>query len=779
MAKASPAPNPLANPRPGSWMFILNAWLAVLLFLGVLLLGSTIWFSVRTSYDRVLVERQSVLLANLVKLRDGLLDWHIDMAESAAPMSTAPADLWQAWKTADVLRSESWPQGTYPDDALATLMESMEGQIEAITAAAMAVDGLPAAARRVGLGELALRVVRAAQGVNETAATLRQDFFQFSEQRDPHRVLFPIMAFTSCLLVAVLMVISTLYRRDLAKLEERSQALSLANNALAAEVRSRQLAQSSLARQEESYRRFFEESLSANYISSPSGELLACNRVFASIFGFASVDEALKGNLNDLYPVQPDRLSFIERIQREGKIEGLEAELRRRDGKPIFVIENVIGEFDERGRLTKIRGYLIDNTRRRLLEQQLVQAGKLDAVGRVTSGIAHDFNNMLTAILGYSNMLLDEVRPDQTNVREGLIEIIKASERSAGLVRRLLAFSRSQVVMPRLLELNAIVQDLEKLMRLLLGEHIVIELDLDAQVGQVRADPTQLESVILNMALNARDAMPMGGTLTLRTSISRAPSHADLSPQTPASAREETPLDGYSVLSVIDTGQGMDDHVRAHLFEPFFTTKAPGQGTGLGLASAAEIIRKSQGFIQVESASGRGTEFRIFLPRVPGGQPIEAKPRVSAAPPVRSGNGRTVLLVEDEESVRSFAERVLTLAGYRVLTAAHGQEARELASKLDEPIHALVTDVVMPHLNGPDLARELVTSRPDLKVLFMTGYAKETGSRFLPSLKFNQDLIRKPFTPEALADKLESLFLTRTARKLTTWSSSSISIGSG
>jgi len=751
-------------------MFILNTWLAVLLFVGVLLLGTVIWLTLRTQYDKALLDRQSVLVTNMLALRDGLLEWQLSLAPGAPVAPPDPKQLWRAWLDGDHHNSALWPRGTFPAQELQSFDTVMASKIARLQERFEQALKLEDSARLAAFQALAQHTLEAALFVHTTARQLRHDFFSNSEQRDPQRALFPILAFGSCLLVAVLMIISALYRRDLAKLEQRSQALALANAALADEIRSRQKAQSSLARQEENYRRFFEESLSANYISTPDGKLLACNRMFATIFGFHSVEEAMRCNLNDLYPAKPDRVSFVERLQGEGKIEGLEAELRRRDGKPVHVIENVIGEF-EGDKLVKIRGYLIDNTRRKYLEQQLIQAGKLDAVGRVTSGIAHDFNNMLTAILGYSNMLLDEVRSDQISLKEGLHEIIKASERSAGLVRRLLAFSRSQVVMPKVLDLNHTVQDLEKLMRLLLGEHIVIELDLDPQAGQVRADPGQLESVILNMALNARDAMPQGGKLTLRTTVSRAPSHADLAPQAPTTSAES-----YCVLSIIDTGQGMDDHVRSHLFEPFFTTKAPGQGTGLGLASAAEIIRKSQGFIQVDSMLGRGTEFRIYLPRVAGAAMVEPKPRPATMEPRPSGNGRTILLVEDEESVRTFAARVLQMHGYKVLTACHGAEGLQVARSLSEPLHALVTDVVMPHMNGSDLARELLAMRSDLKVLFMTGYAKETGSRFLPALKHHQDLIRKPFTPEALIDKLEELFKPRPGRQVQSWSSSNISL---
>lgn len=740
------------NERPASWMFILNTWLAALLFIGVFLLGTVIWLSLRAHHDRTVLERRTEMLDRLLAVRDGLNDWYLALVQRATDLPPAPDQLWYIWLTGDHHKPEHWPRGTFPEVDLASFEPDISQRIKQLSEQWSMIRTLAAAERAAAIAALAAPALDTSRRVNKAAQNLRVNFFQNAEQRDPQRVLFPILTFGSCLLVALLMVISALYRRDLVKLQQRSQALAVANVALANEIRSRQRAQSSLAKQEENYRRFFEESLSANYISTPDGKLLACNRMFAQIFGFDSVAEALSCNLNDLYPARPDRQSFVERLQLEGKIEGLEAELRRKDGKPVFVIENVIGEF-EGDKLVKIRGYLIDNTRRKYLEQQLIQAGKLDAVGRVTSGIAHDFNNMLTAILGYSNMLLEEVRPDQPALREGLQEIIKASERSAGLVRRLLAFSRSQVVVPRMLNLNSVVQDAEKLMRLLIGERIEIILELEPAVGQVRADPGQLESVILNMALNARDAMPTGGKLVVRTSLSPPPSHAELTPPpgTP-------PANCYAVLSIIDNGEGMDDHVRSHLFEPFFTTKAAGQGTGLGLASAAEIIRRSQGYVQVESRLGKGTAFHVYLPRVAEGVVPETQPLSAPLEPRPIGLGRTVLLVEDEESVRAFAARVLQMRGFNVLTASHGAEALQLANNLTEPLHALVTDVVMPHLNGPDLARDLVAKRKDLKVLFMTGYAKGTGSGFLPALKGNQDLIRKPFTPEALIDKLEALF---------------------
>lgn len=558
-----------------------------------------------------------------------------------------------------------------------------------------------------------------------------------------------LLVISGAILTGIIFFLFLANRGTIRQLNGQTQALAVANRSLAQEIAHRKRMQDSLKKQEESYRRFFEESLSGNYITTPDGRLLACNSVFAKIFGFASVEEARTYSMNTLYSPPVARDQFIERLRKEKSIQNLEVELRRLDGKPVYVTENVFGEFDEAGRLLALRGYVVDDTRRKLLEEQLLQSGKMDAVGRLAGGIAHDFNNMITAIVGYSNILMETVPEDQKLVREGLQEIIKAGERSAGLVRRLLSFSRNQVVVPRVLNLNEVVTDLEKMLRLLLGEHIDIDVQLSPDLKSIQADHGQIESVLLNMALNARDAMPNGGKLTIRTcNVSVNGDEAYL--------KGKLNKGEYSLITVADTGKGMDDSVKARLFEPFFTTKGPGHGTGLGLASAADIIQKAGGAILVDSELERGTMFSIYLPHL-GTQPLADGEPYSPKRVKLAAADKTILLVEDEESVRSFTERVLKLYGFRVLVASHGIEALQIFDSAKEPIDILVTDIVLPQMNGYQLSEQLLERHPRMLVMFMTGYAKDTGSRFLRVLKPGQALLRKPFSPDTLMQHIHSL----------------------
>ncbi len=558
-----------------------------------------------------------------------------------------------------------------------------------------------------------------------------------------------LLVISGAILTGIIFFLFLTNRGTIRRLNGQTQALAVANRSLAQEIAHRKRTQESLKKQEESYRRFFEESLSGNFITTPDGRLLACNSTFAKMFGFETVEEARNTSVTTLYPQPADREAFIERLRKEKSIQNQEIELRRKDGKPVFVTENVFGEFDEANRLIALRGYVVDDTRRKQLEEQLIQSGKMDAMGKLAGGIAHDFNNMLTAIVGYSNILMETVSPDQKTLREGLQEIIKAGERSTGLVRRLLSFARTQVPVPRVLNLNEVITDLEKMMRLLFGEYIEISVQLDPELKNIQADHGQMESVLLNMALNARDAMPKGGKLTIKTC--NVAVHGD-----------EPYLEGkvakgdYSLITVIDTGMGMDENVKAHLFEPFFTTKGPGHGTGLGLASAADIINKSGGAILVDSELGRGTMFSIYFPHIDSQVNVVGE----SASPKRvklSATDKTILLVEDEESVRSFTERVLKLYGFRVLVASDGIEALQLFDKAKEPIDILVTDIVLPQMNGYQLSEQLLERDPRLLVMFMTGYAKDTGSRFLRVLKPGQALLRKPFSPDVLMQHIHSL----------------------
>lgn len=401
---------------------------------------------------------------------------------------------------------------------------------------------------------------------------------------------------------------------------------------------------------------------------------------------------------------------------------------------------------DQEGRPRYLLGMSEDITDRKHLEDQLRQSHKMEAVGQLAGGIAHDFNNLLTGILGYSDMLLSRIGANDP-ARAEAEEIKRAGERAASLTRQLLAFGRRQFLQPKVMDLNLVVSDMERLLRRLIGEHIELITKPAPVLGLVKADPGQVQQVIMNLVLNARDAMSRGGRLTIET--------ANLLADQIGPSRQGAVQPGpYVMLAVADTGCGMDAETLARVFEPFFTTKEPGKGTGLGLSTVYGIVMQSGGCLEVRSEPRRGTRFMVYLPR------IEAEAdevRSVRTPPSADGEG-TVLLVEDEELVRRMAASVLEANGYRVLAAGLGSDALRLAEQYDGVIHLLVTDIVMPHMSGPEVARRLSSLRPDMKVLFMSGYAGEDVLAHGLSVSGGAWL-QKPFTPPMLLSKVRELFL--------------------
>jgi len=375
------------------------------------------------------------------------------------------------------------------------------------------------------------------------------------------------------------------------------------------------------------------------------------------------------------------------------------------------------------------------------LQSLLTQAQKLDVVGQLAGGVAHDFNNLLAVILGHTGLLLNE--PLAEPQRKRVEAIHHAGERAAGLTRKLLAFSRHQVIEPRVFDLNALVLDLTKMLRRLIREDIELVTRLGADAPTVRADPGEIEQAIMNLAVNARDAMPQGGTLTIETGATEA--DPPVGPGTPGVAAGERVL-----LTVTDTGSGMTEEVKAHLFEPFFTTKEPGRGTGLGLATVHGIIKQSDGEIACESELGRGTTFTISLPRVRTEVTPVAEQWVYGDLPRGS---ETVLLVEDDGDIREIAHEVLRLSGYAVLDAADADRAIRLSKDHPGPIHLLLTDVVMPGMGGRKLAEQLCAARSEMRMLYMSGHTDDVIVR---SGVLHGDLafLRKPFTPMGLARKV-------------------------
>jgi PAS domain S-box-containing protein len=399
---------------------------------------------------------------------------------------------------------------------------------------------------------------------------------------------------------------------------------------------------------------------------------------------------------------------------------------------------------NDEGAITGAISVAVDVSDRVQLEGRLRQAHKMEAVGGLAAGIAHDFNNLLTAIMGFSELVL--ARSDlAASVRTDMEQIRSAGSSAASLTRQLLAFSRKQILQPQILDLNQLVERIKKLLHRTIGEDIQLVTALASPLGRVCADPGQIDQVILNLAVNARDAMPAGGTLTIETG------DVDFD-ETYCTRHPDAAPGPHVMIAVRDTGVGMDEAVRTHVFEPFFTTKARGQGTGLGLATVYGIVKQSGGSIGVTSEPGRGTTFKVYLPRTAHAAIEAVAPGATPVP----GGTETVLLVEDQAEVRAVALACLARHGYRVLEASRGDDALRVAADYEGPIHLLLTDVVMPAMSGADLSRELLRIRPDVRVLYASGYTESVivGHGVLEP---DVDLIQKPFTPERLLQTIREV----------------------
>jgi signal transduction histidine kinase len=409
-------------------------------------------------------------------------------------------------------------------------------------------------------------------------------------------------------------------------------------------------------------------------------------------------------------------------------------------GATDYVVKDRLGGFVEKVR--RALGEADERERRKRLEQELRQAQKMEAIGRLAGGVAHDFNNLLTVISGYARLAMSRSTPGDP-VASDLEEVIRASEGAASLTRQLLTFSRRQVLAPAVLNLNQRVTEMSKMLKRIIGEDVQLVTKLDPDLGNLKADPGQIEQVIMNLAVNSRDAMPKGGTLTIETR------NAELGE---AEAREvpEAPHGPHILLTVTDTGVGMTAETKAHLFEPFFTTKEQGKGTGLGLSTVYGIVRQSGGSIEVTSEPDRGASFRLRFPRVDERVDPGKGTRQMRRPPPGS---ETVLLVEDSESLRRLVNHVLVKHGYTVILASDGEEALTVSHRHPGPIHLLVTDVVMPRMGGPELAKKLTETRPDTRVLFTSGYIERTGLDVVAE-GGKQAFLAKPFTPDELARKV-------------------------
>ena len=482
----------------------------------------------------------------------------------------------------------------------------------------------------------------------------------------------------------------------------------------------------------------------------PDGNIRMWNPAAERMFGWKAGE--VVGRPHPIVPAdkQAEFREFREFAMGGGMFTGRELRRIRKDGSYIDISVSTAPLLNASGSITSVMSIITDISERkraeealRLSEEQLRQAQKMEAVGRLAGGIAHDFNNLLMAITGYSELLLERVGDNEPMWRE-IDEIRKAGARAASLTRQLLAFSRRQVLQPKMLDLNGVVVSVERMLRRLIGEDVELVTSLGEELGKVKADPGQLEQVIMNLAINSRDAMPGGGKLVLRTANMDAGEEDAVRPV-------EVPAGKWVVLSVSDTGTGMSDDVKAHLFEPFFTTKE--KGTGLGLATVYGIVRQSGGHIRVDSEPGRGTTMEIYLPCLAGATDTHTE---TSAPSDYAGGKETILVAEDEDMVRELVREILQRGGYTVLEARNGEEALAVATRHPNPIHLVVTDMVMPRMGGYELAERLVPLRPEMKVLFMSGYTEKVSLHHR-ILNRQAAFLQKPFGPGTLSAKVREV----------------------
>jgi two-component system, cell cycle sensor histidine kinase and response regulator CckA len=489
-----------------------------------------------------------------------------------------------------------------------------------------------------------------------------------------------------------------------------------------------------------------EQMADALIIMNRSGVMEYVNPAFETLTGY-SREEAIGQTLTMLKSEhQADDLyeQMLNTVLSGNVLRGIVMN-RKKNGETLIIEQALTPLRNESGEITHFISTGRDITERRKLESQLQQAQKMDAIGRLAGGVAHDFNNLLLVISAYAELMLDSLA-EKDPLRRNVGEIVAASRRAADLTRQLLAFGRKQMQLLRVLDLNMVIGEIVAMLPRLIGEDIELIFAPGVRLGKVKADPVQIEQVVMNLAANARDAMPGGGTLTIETAAVRVD-------ESYVQRHSIVPAGDYVLLTVTDSGQGIGAEHMAHIFEPFYTTKEPGKGTGLGLATVYGIVKQNGGFVWVYSEPGLGTTFKVYLPQV---QSLECEVRIAKPVECSPRGCETLLLVEDEGSVREASQQFLTRSGYTVLEATDGEDALRASREYSAPIHLMVTDVVMPRMGGPKLAERLAHERPGMKVLFVSGYAENTVLEH-GKIDVATRFLQKPFSLETLARKVREI----------------------
>jgi two-component system cell cycle sensor histidine kinase/response regulator CckA len=494
---------------------------------------------------------------------------------------------------------------------------------------------------------------------------------------------------------------------------------------------------------DERYRRFVTEDFTGMLVMHTDGQIVTCNPAVASIFGFDSVEEAVSANFFAFLRSRQDGIELLETVRQQGMVDRHEMEMTQRNGDPVYVVARLIGNFTN-GELTELRVYLFNDTKRKRLEQQLIQAQKMEGLGTLAGGIAHDFNNILAIILGYTNKL--ESSHSKPNEFPGAIKVIKeAVERGAALVQQLLTSARQTEARFSSVDLNALMRELESMLQATFPKTINFNLELAPDLPVITADKSQLHQVLLNLCVNARDAMPNGGTLTLLTSITPGPELTEMFSGVTA--------DSYACIRVRDTGIGMTRQVKSHIFEPFFSTKERGKGTGLGLSVVYGVVNNHRGFVQVESEPGAGTSFLVYLPVKHLAAEQIGGDRTGAP---RQNIPQTILLVEDEEMLRELGVSILESEGFRVLAAKDGVEAVALFESYSDEIGLVVCDLGLPRLGGREAFLKMKERRPDVRAIVASGYLEPIiRSEMLKAGVI--DTIQKPYDFNDLVARIRSI----------------------